>query len=97
MHWRDAVDNLRMRSFMQRVIYRFEEVAKGTKSSHPYRFQNHAFEEQDVFAGYGTESRRRLLRVRKEVDPSGIFQTLQPGFFKLGTHIKEDSTIKSEL
>jgi len=62
---------------------------------HRYLFQNHAFEEQDVFSGYGEKSLKRLRKIRRDVDPDGVFQRLQPGFFKLGEqHV---DTVKSEL
>lgn len=50
---------------------------------HRYIFQNHAFEGQDVFGGYGEKSLERLQRIRREVDGDAVFQRLQPGYFKL--------------
>jgi FAD/FMN-containing dehydrogenase len=75
-----------MSSFMRRLTTRFRQRAEELGKLHPYLFQNHAYEEQDVFSGYGNESLRKLRRIRKEVDPEGVFQKLQPGFFKLGEH-----------
>jgi hypothetical protein len=51
---------------------------------HRYIFQNHAFEEQDVFTGYGPYNLQRLHSIQRAVDPKGVFQLLQPGYFKLG-------------
>ena len=72
-----------MRNFMRRLIYRFENAARSLGMAHPYLFQNHAFEEQNVFAGYGAENRARLKRLKQEVDPYEVFSTLQPGYYKL--------------
>lgn len=68
---------------MRRLIYRIKHVAGSMEMLHPYIFQNHAFEEDDVFAGYGAENRVRLMRIRDAVDPDRVFARLQPGYFKV--------------
>lgn len=83
LHWSDDGDTERMRSFMRRLRHRIRHVAASMDMLHPYLFQNHAFEEDDIFAGYGGENRDRLLRVRDAVDPDGVFARLQPGYYKL--------------
>lgn len=64
---------------------------------HPYIFQNHAFEEQDVFPGYGELNYDRLRTVRLAVDPDSLFQKLQPGFIKLERKTSDGGWRKSEL
>lgn len=66
-----------------KLIERSKTAAKRRGVHHHFLFQNHAFEEEDVFASYGETNLRRLRSVRERVDPYGIFQTLQPGYFKL--------------
>ena len=44
---------------------------------------NYASQDQDVFAGYGTNNKRKLKRIQREYDPEGVFARLQPGYFKL--------------
>jgi FAD/FMN-containing dehydrogenase len=83
MHWSEEVDGDRMRAVMRRLITRFHKAAHDTNSHHPYLFQNHAFEEQRVFEGYGKENLNRLIEVRRNVDPDRVMQVLQPGYFKL--------------
>lgn len=68
----------------KRLIERSKTAAKSRGVHHRFLFQNHAFEEEDVFASYGETNLQRLRSIRKRVDPDGIFQTLQPGYFKLG-------------
>ena len=51
--------------------------------SNRFIYQNYASLNQDVFAGYGAASLKRLREVAKEYDPEGVFQKLQPGYFKL--------------
>lgn len=72
-----------MRRFMQSLLREFRDAAMHRDMLHPYIFQNHAFDEQQVFAGYGEVNLEKLKAVRKEVDPDEVFQVLQPGYFKL--------------
>jgi len=75
---------------MRTLSTRFRHVAEQLGLDHRYIFQNHAWEEEDVFRGYGEVNRRRLREVWKSVDPEGVFQRLMPGFFKLGEGEKGD-------
>ncbi|TID13242.1 FAD-binding domain-containing protein [Venturia nashicola] len=95
--WSDESSEARMRQFMRNLIRRFSQSAKEMDMLHPYIFQNHAFEEQNVFAGSGDEKLSRLRYVRRLVDPDGVFQNLQPGYFKLEHTTKGKSMPKSEL
>jgi FAD/FMN-containing dehydrogenase len=44
---------------------------------------NYASQFQDVVASYGKENQERLKRVARKYDPTGVFQRLVPGYFKL--------------
>ncbi|RDI80375.1 hypothetical protein Vi05172_g9652 [Venturia inaequalis] len=97
LRWSDESSEVRMRQFMRSLIRRFSQTAREMDMLHPYVFQNHAFEEQDVFAGTGDEKLSRLVKVRRSVDPDGVFQSLQPGYFKLEQGMKRKGMPKSEL
>ena len=84
LHWSNDSDTEKMRSFMRRLRHRIRHAAASMDMLHPYLFQNHAFEEDDIFAGYGEENRNRLIRIRGAVDPDGVFARLQSGYYKLG-------------
>ena len=86
-----------MQHFMRQLSIHFRRAAKKIELDHRYLFQNHAFEEEDIFGGYGERNLRRLLRIREDVDPDEVFQKLQPGYFKLGTQPEEKSHLKTEL
>lgn len=86
-----------MTNFMRRLILRFREKAQEMGMLHRYLFQNHSFEEQDVFSSYGETNLKRLREIMKAVDPEGVFQKLQPGYFKLGQGLKENTIDRSEL
>jgi hypothetical protein len=44
---------------------------------------NYASEVQDVFAGYGEEIRGKMKEIQRKYDPEGVFDRLQPGYFKV--------------
>jgi hypothetical protein len=47
-----------------------------------YLYMNYASQFQDVIASYG-ESTEKLKSIARKYDPTGVFQRLQPGYFKL--------------
>ncbi|KAL8992317.1 MAG: hypothetical protein Q9169_007195, partial [Polycauliona sp. 2 TL-2023] len=81
--WSDRADDERILSAAARVISRAKDVAREMGLGNKYVYQNYASLDQDVFAGYGEENRRRLVEISRKYDPDRIFQNLQPGYFKL--------------
>lgn len=82
--WSNAADDAEVYSATSRVIERSVAAAKQLGVDHRYIYQNYAAKGQDVFAGYGEANQRRLVEISKTYDPEGVFQKLQPGYFKLG-------------
>ncbi|KAF2150193.1 FAD binding domain protein [Myriangium duriaei CBS 260.36] len=58
-----------------------EAVSRGLQSD--YLYMNYASQYQDVIASYGTANKQRLISIADKYDPTGLFQKLSPGFFKL--------------
>ena len=83
MMWQDAQDDERILATNKRVIDR--AVAEGTtrKLGMEYIYMNYASQFQAVMRSYGEESLAKLKRVARMYDPNGVFQRLQPGYFKL--------------
>jgi FAD/FMN-containing dehydrogenase len=50
---------------------------------HRYLYTNYASQFQNPMAGYGTKNLERLKSIARKYDPEGVFQSLQPGYFKL--------------
>jgi hypothetical protein len=50
---------------------------------HPYKYLNFAASFQDPLASYGGIELRRMKKVARKYDPTGVFQTQVPGGFKL--------------
>ncbi|KAI4189499.1 MAG: hypothetical protein LQ348_003782 [Seirophora lacunosa] len=84
VQWSSAADDSQVYSATRRVIERAVAAAKKLGVHNRYIYQNYAARGQDVFAGYGEANQRRLIEISKKYDPKGVFQKLQPGYFKLG-------------
>ena len=86
IRWSKLADNVTLRHMCKSVIgQQSKDAAERLGVHHRFIFQNHAFEEDNVFARYGRENLRRLHSIRQRVGPKDVFQGLQPGYFKLGS------------
>lgn len=66
------------------------KIAEDAGKLIPYMYQNYAWEDQDVFAGYGKENQARLQKIQKKLDPEGVFaggDGLSKGYFKVNTKL----------
>jgi hypothetical protein len=82
--WSSAADDSRILAASRNFISRANATAYGQGLGNIFLYQNYAGQEQDVFASYGQENLERLREVGRKYDPSGVWQKLQPGYFKLG-------------
>ncbi|KAK7188830.1 hypothetical protein DPSP01_007647 [Paraphaeosphaeria sporulosa] len=81
--WADEADDERVLEASRKTIERTVEEGKKRGLSIEYIYMNYASQFQDVVASYGSESLARLKAVAQMYDPTGVFQVLQPGYFKL--------------
>lgn len=81
--WSSPLDDDRITAAGNRVVNSSVAVAKSMNADYKYIYQNYAFSNQDVFASYGEANKQRLIEISRKYDPEQIFQTLQPGYFKL--------------
>lgn len=81
--WGDVADDAQVKSIMDGIISKSTALARSRGLYNRYLYENYAYIEQDVFSGYGEANKNRLIRISKEYDPEGLFQFLQPGYFKL--------------
>lgn len=65
------------------TVGRANATAHSRGLGHPYIYQNYASLEQKVFMGYGMDNYNKLEAISNKYDPRGVFQKLQPGYFKL--------------
>ncbi|KAF2092083.1 FAD-binding domain-containing protein [Saccharata proteae CBS 121410] len=82
--WGRAADDGAVMRANREAVRRCDDVARAMGLAVPYRYMNYASREQGVVEGYGEANVERLGRVAGRWDPSGVFQRLQPGYFKLG-------------
>ena len=66
------------------MVDRSVALAKSKGLDNQYLYQNYASQKQDVFGSYGKANLDRLRSIAAKYDPTKVFQTLQPGYFKLG-------------
>ena len=78
-----ASDYAKMDALTEQLLSDVIAAAKKNHVYYPYIDLNHAKASQNVFAGYGAANHAYLKRVASKYDPSGVFQTLMPGGFKL--------------
>jgi hypothetical protein len=79
----DAADNDRMYSFADTLLERLQAEAVKRGLTSDFIYLNYASPWQDPLASYGAANLGRLRQVAKVYDPTAVFQTLQPGYFKL--------------
>ena len=83
IQWRDAADDERLEKYAARVKDGSVAIAKEAGKSSDYLYMNYGSPYQDVVASYGTDNKARLKAISKKYDPTGVFEVLQPGYFKL--------------
>jgi hypothetical protein len=83
IQWLDAADDTRVYQFCEKVKNRVIAVAKAKGKYHPFIYMNYGSPYQNVVAGYGAANQARLKAISKKYDPTGVFEKLQPGYFKL--------------
>lgn len=66
-------------SFWKKVIAHAKDVGVYKE----YIYMNYASMFQDPISGYGAANQAALKRIAKKYDPGQVYQTLQPGYFKL--------------
>ncbi|KAE9373188.1 FAD-binding domain-containing protein [Stipitochalara longipes BDJ] len=81
--WALASDDSAVYAAVDRFVSRSVSLAKQRGLDNRFIYINYASQEEEVFAGYGTNNERRLERVRREYDPENVFGTLWKGYFKV--------------
>lgn len=81
--WTNAADNARIMSFSKELYERLIAEAEEKGLNNEYIYMNYASPYQDVISSYGAANKQKLKGIAARYDPTGVFQTLQPGYFKL--------------
>lgn len=83
LQWSNPADNAQILELGKRFIDKGNTIAKSMGEYNRFIYQNYAQLEQDVFGGYGAGNKERLQRIASKYDMNGVFQVLQPGYFKV--------------
>jgi FAD/FMN-containing dehydrogenase len=83
LEWGDPADDERMYLFSNTLNERLQSDAVKRGLQNDYLYMNYASPWQDAVASYGADNKQRLKEVASVYDPTGVFQRLQPGYFKL--------------
>lgn len=81
--WENASDDTAVYTTLSKVLTRIEAAAKKLGVQNDYIYMNYASMFEDVIANYGPDNVAKLKQVASVYDPTKVFQTLQPGHFKL--------------
>jgi hypothetical protein len=83
MMWSDMADDTRILKANANIIKRADNEASKRGLNHDYIYMNYASQFQAVIPSYGVANQKRLKSVAEKYDPTGVFQKLQSGYFKL--------------
>lgn len=81
--WDDAKYDDIMSAARAQLVDAVVDVAKRRGKLSPFVYVNYAAPEQNPLCGYGSENAAFLQEVAQEYDPTGVFQKLMPGGFKI--------------
>ncbi|CAK7212774.1 hypothetical protein SCUCBS95973_001579 [Sporothrix curviconia] len=82
--WDDASDDAAVAAFASNVLTQVKAYATTRGVQTDYTYMNYASMYQDVLSSYGSDVLARMRQVSAKYDPAQVYQTLQPGYFKLG-------------
>ncbi|RLL96749.1 hypothetical protein CFD26_104680 [Aspergillus turcosus] len=89
--WESAEDDETIVAWAKNFWDTVSAKAKSDGVFHEFVYMNYASQYQDVVAGYGAANKAKLQSVAAKYDPKRVYQTLQPGYFKLNGAPASDS------
>ncbi|KAK5954419.1 hypothetical protein OHC33_004141 [Knufia fluminis] len=81
--WDDAADDQVVYDLTKRVAAKWKAETQKHGLASDYLYLNYASRFQDPISSYGASNKARLVKIAKQYDPTGVFQELMPGGFKL--------------
>ncbi|KAI8226798.1 FAD-dependent monooxygenase yanF [Colletotrichum sp. SAR 10_96] len=81
--WADEKDSEAVYRFASNLLEKISNEAKQRGLYNDFVYMNYASQYQDVVSSYGKDNKDRLKSISAKYDPNGVFQKLQPGYFKL--------------
>jgi FAD/FMN-containing dehydrogenase len=81
--WQGAEQDALFREAGKALEERIDEYARSVGADTSYLYFNYADKAQDPLSNYGAENISKMKAAAKKYDPSGVFQELVPGGFKI--------------
>lgn len=81
--WGDEADDEIITNAVTDLFTKFDAFAASQSGLNPYLYLNYAYKTQKPIQSYGATNVKKLQAASKKYDPSGVFQNLVPGGFKL--------------
>lgn len=81
--WDRREDDAAVYGVLSKILKKIKAASVAHGAANDYVYMNYASMFQDVISSYGAENKARLKAIAARYDPAGVFQTLQPGYFKL--------------
>ena len=81
--WADEADDEVIISSVTDLFAKFDAFAAARGGLDPFVYLNYAYSTQEPIQSYGAANVKKLQAVSRKYDPSGVFQKLVPGGFKL--------------
>lgn len=81
--WDNPSDDHAILIACQNIVDKSVAKAKALGLESPFLYMNYASQFQSVVPSYGAANHAKLINTAMKYDPDGVFQTLQPGYFKL--------------
>ncbi|KAL2865563.1 FAD-binding oxidoreductase [Aspergillus lucknowensis] len=81
--WNNTSDDDTITGFVDDFFTNVAAEAKARGLNNDFIYMNYASQFQDVISSYGEDNKARLQQIASKFDHSGVYQTLQPGYFKL--------------
>jgi hypothetical protein len=81
--WESPADDHAILIANQNIVNKSVAKAQELGLDNPFLFMNYASQFQSVVPSYGATNHAKLVNTAMKYDPDGVFQTLQPGYFKL--------------
>lgn len=81
--WNNEADDERVATHVSSILKAIKAEAVSRSLNVDFTYMNYASMYQDVIGSYGAENKAKLKSIAHKYDPTRVFQTLQPGYFKL--------------
>jgi hypothetical protein len=81
--WQGAEQDALFQTAGADLVNQIGKYAKSIGADNPYLYLDYADVTQDPLASYGAENVEKMKAAAKKYDPSGVFQRLVPGGFKI--------------